>query len=295
VPRRGQGLHLSRTMLSDQWSPYVGRFACDWHRLPGGFLPGNHRPGQEHSRIIATGGNATSQRAGGRQNTHFSCARAYQRPRALRRSGAAGQDVVNQDHPLGWGCADTERASQGAPALTARPSGLRSRFDHSLEQRPDAPPGQLAEGSSQRFRLVVATRSPPSPSKRDPRQEYGLPQQHRSRRRAGHRQEHPRGEALGDRTEPSELQLHEGRSGRAFVEEGRPRPGDGPGRTVRAALEPGFEWPAAPDATRRTEEARSRPARLTERPGASATAGAPAREQDVENGPEHSPNGTSTI
>ncbi len=29
----GQGLLLSRTMLSDHKSPYVGRFACDWHRL----------------------------------------------------------------------------------------------------------------------------------------------------------------------------------------------------------------------------------------------------------------------
>jgi len=29
----GQGLRLSRTMLSDHKSPYVGRFACDWHRL----------------------------------------------------------------------------------------------------------------------------------------------------------------------------------------------------------------------------------------------------------------------
>jgi hypothetical protein len=31
--RDGQGLPLSRTMLSDHESPYVGRFACDWHRL----------------------------------------------------------------------------------------------------------------------------------------------------------------------------------------------------------------------------------------------------------------------
>ncbi len=29
----GQGLLLSRTMLSNQKLPYVGRFACDWHRL----------------------------------------------------------------------------------------------------------------------------------------------------------------------------------------------------------------------------------------------------------------------
>jgi len=28
-----QDLPLSRTMLSDHKSPYVGRFACDWHRL----------------------------------------------------------------------------------------------------------------------------------------------------------------------------------------------------------------------------------------------------------------------
>jgi len=29
----GQVLRLNRTMLSDHESPYVGRFACDWHRL----------------------------------------------------------------------------------------------------------------------------------------------------------------------------------------------------------------------------------------------------------------------
>jgi len=28
-----QGLLLSRTMLSNHWLPYVGRFACGWHRL----------------------------------------------------------------------------------------------------------------------------------------------------------------------------------------------------------------------------------------------------------------------
>jgi len=29
----GQGLLLSRTMLSNHGLPYVGRFACGWHRL----------------------------------------------------------------------------------------------------------------------------------------------------------------------------------------------------------------------------------------------------------------------
>jgi len=33
IGRSGQGLHLSRTMLSNQKLPYVGRFACDWLRL----------------------------------------------------------------------------------------------------------------------------------------------------------------------------------------------------------------------------------------------------------------------
>ncbi len=38
-PDRGQDLHLNRAMLSDQRSPYVGRFARGWHRLPG-IIPG---------------------------------------------------------------------------------------------------------------------------------------------------------------------------------------------------------------------------------------------------------------
>lgn len=46
-PPPGQGLHLNRAMLSDQGSPYVGRFARGWHRLPGSDSPGNHRPERE--------------------------------------------------------------------------------------------------------------------------------------------------------------------------------------------------------------------------------------------------------
>ena len=37
--RTGQGLLLNRSMLGDQGSPYVGRFARGWHRLPG-LIPG---------------------------------------------------------------------------------------------------------------------------------------------------------------------------------------------------------------------------------------------------------------
>src|SRR5881397_3354191 len=43
----GQVLHLNRAMLSDQRSPYVGRFARGWHRLPGRF------PGQPQTRTWA--------------------------------------------------------------------------------------------------------------------------------------------------------------------------------------------------------------------------------------------------
>src|SRR6516165_4137164 len=61
--RSGQGLPLSRTMLSDHKSPYVGRFACDWPRLsttdphaarppcydrPGVSAPARHGPGGRH-------------------------------------------------------------------------------------------------------------------------------------------------------------------------------------------------------------------------------------------------------
>jgi hypothetical protein len=42
-------------MLSNQWSPYVGRFACGWHRLPEEHPPGNHRPRREPEAIIPVG------------------------------------------------------------------------------------------------------------------------------------------------------------------------------------------------------------------------------------------------
>ena len=57
-------------MLSDQWSPYVGRFACDWHRLPGGDLPGNHRPRRKSLGIVATPRHAVPERSGRGEDTH---------------------------------------------------------------------------------------------------------------------------------------------------------------------------------------------------------------------------------
>jgi hypothetical protein len=44
--RGGQGLPLSRTMLSNQELPYVGRFACDWLRLA------TTDPGATHTRML---------------------------------------------------------------------------------------------------------------------------------------------------------------------------------------------------------------------------------------------------
>jgi hypothetical protein len=46
----GQDLLLSRTVIDDEKSPYVDRFACGWHRLAGASLPAeetfrrNHGP-----------------------------------------------------------------------------------------------------------------------------------------------------------------------------------------------------------------------------------------------------------
>ena len=66
----GQGLLLSRTMLSDHKSPYVGRFACDWPRLsttdplaarrhprprPGASWPGTSEPAEPDAPPVLCG------------------------------------------------------------------------------------------------------------------------------------------------------------------------------------------------------------------------------------------------
>ena len=96
-PEARQDLHLNRAMLSDQWSPYVGRFARGWRRLPGKI------PGQPQTRTRARSSIGRSPRA--QENaraatTSITCeAPASSRASAqARRRGARGEHVVDEQH-----------------------------------------------------------------------------------------------------------------------------------------------------------------------------------------------------
>jgi hypothetical protein len=274
-------------MLSDQWSPYVGRFACDWHRLPGGRLSGNHRPGQEHPRIIATRRNAPSERSSSGQYSNLSGSGREQDARALRGGRSAGEDVVHQDHPSRCFPAGSKRPAQGTLALWALSPGLRSGLEDAFQQRTGPPARQPRQRSSERFGLVVPSRSAPALPQRNPGEDGGLPGCEDVRRRPSQRLEDPGGQPVRNGAKPAELELHQRLAPWPLVEEGGSRPGDGPWWAVRARRDPDLERPAASQAAGRPKDRGSRPAWPAERPRTPAAADAPPWEENVEDRPQH--------
>jgi hypothetical protein len=212
-------------MLSDQWSPYVGRFACDWHRLPGGLLPGNHRPRLEPGRIVASGREPPAERSGRGQHADLGGSRSAKGSRALRRGGPGGKDVVDQDHHGRRTSDGAKCSSEGATALLARPPSLRRGFHRPHQQLPGWPTGQLGNGGGKQFGLIVASRPSTTWPERHPSDDQALLTTPVCRGRgAGNGLDHPRRQARGNRPSPAELQLHQGQPRRAFVEERRPSP-----------------------------------------------------------------------
>ena len=125
-------------MLSDQGSPYVGRFACGWHRLPGNDLPGNHRPGREPEPSIASGHRAGIARAAVSTPTSAAPPRGSVAAHAAGR-GPRREDVVDQQHPRRRrppGATGT-RPSIASAGDAAPSAGLRSRRVVSAEERCD--------------------------------------------------------------------------------------------------------------------------------------------------------------
>src|SRR5919204_6253570 len=96
VPAR-QDLHLNRTMLDDQGSPYVGRFACGWHRLPENLSPGNHRPERGSGASIARPESRPDRARGDEYRDVLRPGRDELRG-ARRGGGARREDVVDQQH-----------------------------------------------------------------------------------------------------------------------------------------------------------------------------------------------------
>jgi hypothetical protein len=102
--RSGQGLPLSRTMLSDHKSPYVGRFACDWPRLSTTdphaalphptpacrvYCPGTFEPAEPEALPVLAGVAPSSTVTPEIFHTPFTCLRS-----ATRRTTSACGEVI---------------------------------------------------------------------------------------------------------------------------------------------------------------------------------------------------------
>ena len=280
--RPGQGLHLNRTMLSDQRSPYVGRFACDWHRLPGGCPPGNHRPRREPAASIASG-EWRRDGPGRREHGDVAGARFPQGAGARPRRRARGEHIVDQDHSGRAPPHRAERAGHRRPALLAPPPGLRRQVERPLQERDDADgrrgTHRLREGPG----LVEASLGQAPARQRHPRDRV------RFGRRWPHR--HHRATERGRHRTPSgELQPVHGMTSRAMEQERGPGQVDLRRRTLRASGPRAAPRNAAALAPRRGKGDQLGAASGAERPGPGATPRAAVGEQDVEQPPEHGTN-----
>src|ERR1700693_5330143 len=93
----GQDLLLNRAMLSDKRSPYVGRSARGWRRLPGRF------PGQPQTRTRARPSIGShmppGERPSGREKMDLLGPNTPKRLGAGSRGGPGREHVVNQQDP----------------------------------------------------------------------------------------------------------------------------------------------------------------------------------------------------
>src|SRR5437867_1080470 len=127
----GQVLHLNRAMLSDQRSPYVGRFARGWHRLPGRF-PGQPQTRTWAHRRIGTGtakpqrGHRVVERARCGDQMDPAGAGCGERLGTRRGRRPGGEDVIDQQDSLGCRTDRFEAPSHRLPALGAAAPSLRS-------------------------------------------------------------------------------------------------------------------------------------------------------------------------
>ena len=292
IRRQRQGLHLSRTMLDDQWSPYVGRFACDWHRLPRERLSGNHRPGLEPSASVATGRQRAAERPGHRDHTNLTRSCLQKCPRTLARGGSCGENVVDQDHAKRHGRDRREGSVKRSPPICSGPSGLRRRLDPSVQQSTRSAPRTCSEFPGQHLGLVVAAFTSAPPPERNPGDhDVGVGPAKRAgppdRRRSSEGLEHPRGDGFGERTHLSELETHEDRPDRSLVQEGGPRPSKVATRTIATPRNRGLEWAAAPSASGRRENRDRLPTGWAKGPSTPAAPHAELGIEDIDDRSQH--------
>src|SRR4029079_990855 len=141
-------------MLNDQGSPYVGRFACDWHRLPG-TIPGQPQT-QTRARSSIARGYLARYRPSGRQQPDLPRALLAEDLRARGGGGARREDVVDQEDPRrGRPPGRPERAQHRGPPVDTAPTSLRALRVVPPEERLDRHAEVHADHERESPRLVV--------------------------------------------------------------------------------------------------------------------------------------------
>ena len=213
----GQDLHLNRAMLSHQRWPYVGRFARDWHRLPGNI------PGQPQTRTRAHPriGRLPSapQRTPAGQGTSGGHRMDLPGPRAAQglgggaERGARREHIIDQQDPGRHVVDRPERPAHGRASLGPGTSSLWIGGDRAPQQPRRRQVEAVRQRDGQRARLVVPAFGTPTSCEGHPRDHVG-----RGRRaHRGHRIGHRRRDIAPSR----ELQPVHGAPRGAVVDEGR--------------------------------------------------------------------------
>ena len=281
-PRAGQDLHLNRAMLSDQRSPYVGRFARGWRRLPE-IIPGQPQT-RTRARPSIGRSDLAQERAGGHEHRDTGRAVGQQRLRACAGRRPRGEHVVDEQHVTRRLHARRrhERSSHRVETSRGVPLGLGTGRDGPPQQPANRQVRLLADDDRERLGLIEASLGLAPPRERNPRDgiDRGL---------ARHAGRHCGTERPADAPDPAVLQMVHGRTGRALERE-RCAGASDRGRRALPAAEPAFgRGRAAPFAPGRLQHAEAAAARRAERPWSLAAPGTPGRKHDVERPPEHRP------
>jgi hypothetical protein len=271
-------------MLSDQRSPYVGRFARGWHRLPGRF-PGQPQTRTWARRRIGTTPRITQrrdrvvERASGGDQVDPAGTRRGERFGARRGRRPGGEDVINEQDPLGRSASRIEAAPHRRPTLSAAPPGLRTRGSPAAEQTNDGDPGPVSESDGQCARLVIAALGEASTCQWHPRDDVdGWQLIARCDRRR---------EGAGHIAPAGELEAMHSASRRTVEEERRARRRHRVRRAVTAGRHRRAGRAPASVAPGTFERHERNTARGTERPRPVPASGAPAWEHDVQRPREH--------
>jgi hypothetical protein len=184
-------------MLGDQWSPYVGRFARGWRRLPGR-IPGQP---QTRTRALSRIGTVDTLVQRGRPRRQFGKGPSgddqmhpagpgdAERLRARRR-GCPGREDIVHEQDAGWrGAERHEGPSHRASALRPATAGLGGGGDRAPKEWPGRDGKLAAQCDREGASLIVAPLGEAATSERHPGEHVGgrwIGGGHRARQRRGH-------------------------------------------------------------------------------------------------------------